>query len=75
MTSISGRLSAHLEKVTGTILSESCLRALLERKGYRYRRPKYDLGHLQDKQAKSKAADMLEELKKRSQETISSSSL
>jgi transposase len=69
------RLSAHLEKVTGTALSESRLRALLKRKGYRYRRPKYDLGHLQDKQAKSKAADVLEELKKRSQETISSSSL
>lgn len=69
------RLSAYLEKVTGTALSESRLRALLKRKGYRYRRPKYDLGHLQDKQAKSKAADVLEELKKRSQETISSSSL
>lgn len=69
------RLSAHLEKVTGTALSESRLRALLKRKGYRYRRPKYDLGHLQDKQAKSKAVDLLDELKKRSQETISSSSL
>jgi transposase len=69
------RLSAHLEKVTGIALSESRLRALLKRKGYRYRRPKYDLGHLQDKQAKSKAADLLDELKKRSQETISSSSL
>lgn len=69
------RLSAHLEKVTGIALSESRLRALIKRKGYRYRRPKYDLGHLQDKQAKSKAADMLEELKKRSSETISNSSL
>lgn len=69
------RLSAHLEKVTGIALSESRLRALLKRKGYRYRRPKYDLGHLQDKQAKSKAADVLEELKKRSSETISNSSL
>jgi hypothetical protein len=58
------RLSAHLDKVTGTALSESRLRALLKRKGYRYRRPKYDLGHLQDKQAKSKAADLLDELKK-----------
>lgn len=69
------RLSAYLEKVTGTALSESRLRALIKRKGYRYRRPKYDLGHLQDKQAKSKAAATLEELKKRSSETISNSSL
>ena len=69
------RLSAHLEKVTGIALSESRLRALIKRKGYRYRRPKHDLGHLQDKQAKSNAAEVLEELKKRSAETISNSSL
>jgi transposase len=69
------RLSAHLEKITGIVLSESRLRALIKRKGYRYRRPKHDLGHLQDKQAKAKAAEVLEELKKRSAETISNSSL
>ncbi len=69
------RLRAHLEKKTGISLSESRFRALLKRKGYRYRRPKYDLGHLQDKDAKAKAADLLEELKKRPPETISNSSL
>jgi transposase len=69
------RLSAHLEKITGIALSESRLRALIKRKGYRYRRPKHDLGHLQDKQAKAKAAEVLVELKKRSAETISNSSL
>ena len=69
------RLRAHLEKKTGIRLSESRFRALLKRKGYRYRRPKYDLGHMQDKDAKAKAQDLLEELKKRSSETISSSSL
>jgi len=69
------RLSAHLEKLTGICLSESRLRALIKRKGYRYRRPKHDLGHLQDQQAKSKAAEVLNELKKRSSETISNSSL
>jgi transposase len=69
------RLQAHLEKKTGIGLSESRFRALLKRKGYRYRRPKYDLGHLQDKDAKAKAAEVLEELKKRSSETISNSSL
>ena len=60
---------------TDNNLSESRFRALLKRKGYRYRRPKQDLGHLQDKDAKAEAAKMLEELKKRPSETISSSSL
>jgi transposase len=69
------RLRAHLEKETGISLSESRFRALLKRKGYRYRRPKHDLGHLQDKEAKADAAEVLEGLKKRSSETISSSSL
>jgi transposase len=69
------RLRLHLEKQTGILLSESRFRALLKRKGYRYRRPKYDLGHLQDQEAKAKAADLLEELKKRSSETILNSSL
>ena len=69
------RLRAHLEKKTGISLSESSFRALLKRTGYRYRRPKQDLGHLQDKQAKARAGKLLEELKKRSSETISSSSL
>jgi transposase len=69
------RLRAHLEKLTKISLSESRFRALLKRKGYRYRRPKHDLGHLQDKDAKVEAAEFLEELKKRSSETISSSSL
>jgi transposase len=48
------RLSAHMAKITGIVLSESRLRALIKRKGYRCRRPKHDLGHLQDKQAKTK---------------------
>ncbi|HSG43330.1 MAG TPA: helix-turn-helix domain-containing protein [Anaerolineales bacterium] len=69
------RLSAHLEKETGIQLSESRLRALIKRKGYRYRRPKRDLGHLQDQDAKQQAAELLEALKKRPSETISSSSL
>jgi transposase len=69
------RLRAHLEKKTGINLSESRFRALLKRKGYRYRCSKQDLGHLQDKDAKTEAADRLDALKKRSSETISSSSL
>jgi len=69
------RLQAHLEKETGIDLSEPRLRALMQRQGYRYRRPKYDLGHLQDKAAKAQAAELLNELKKRPAETILNSSL
>ena len=69
------RLRFHMEKETGVLLSESRMRALIKRQGYRYRRPKYDLGHLQDKDAKARAAEVLEGLKKRSSETISNSSL
>lgn len=69
------RLRAHLEKKTGMNLSESAFRALLKRKGYRYRRPKHDLSHLQNKEAKEQSAALLEDLKKRAAETILSSSL
>jgi len=68
------RLRAHLENKTKISLSERRFRALLKRKGHRYRRPKHDLGHLQDKDAQADAVELLEELKKRSSETISSSS-
>ena len=71
----SDRLRVHLEKETGILLSESRFRALLKKRGYRYRRPKHDLSHLQDKAAKKKAEKLLEEMKKRASETISSSSL
>jgi transposase len=71
----SDRLRAHMLKETGIDLSDSRFRALLKRKGYRYRRPKKDLGHLQDKMAKAEAEKLLDELKKRSSETISGSSL
>ena len=71
----SDRLRAHLEKETGIQLSEGRFRALLKKKGYRYRRPKYDLSHLQDKEAKKQAEKLLEEMKKRASETISNSSL
>lgn len=69
------RLRAHLEKETGIDLSEGRFRALLKQKGYRYRRPKHDLSHLQDKAAKKQAEKLLEEMKKRASETISNSSL
>ena len=71
----SDRLRAHLEKETGILLSESRFRALLKKRGYRYRRPKHDLSHLQDQKAKKRAEKLLDEMKKRASETISSSSL
>lgn len=69
------RLKAHLDQATGKPLSANRLRVLLRKLGYRYRRPKYELTHLQDGEAKEKAQELLEELKKRPSETISSFSL
>ena len=69
------RLREHLEKETGIDLSTSRFQILLKEKGYRYRRPKHDLHHLQDPTAKAQAREMLEELKKGSAETISGYSL
>ncbi len=54
----------YMKKETGIDTGDSRFRALLKRTGYRYRRPKRDLGHLQDKAAKAQAAEVLEELKK-----------
>lgn len=71
----SDRLRFHLEKETGILLSESRFRALLKKRGYRYRRPKYELNHLQDRAAKQQTEKVLEALKKRVSQTISSSSL
>jgi transposase len=71
----SDRLRAHLEKETGIWLSEGRFRALLNKRGYRYRRPKHDWSHLQDQQAKKKAEKLLDEMKKRASETISNSSV
>lgn len=69
------RLRAHLAQETGIELSEAAFRSLLKKQGYRYRRPKPDLGHLQDPEAKADADELLNWLKKRSSETISHSSL
>ena len=71
----SDRLRAHLEKETGIVLSAGRFRALMKKQGYVYRRPKHDLSHLQDQAAKQKTEEVLEELKKRASQMISSSSL
>jgi len=58
------RLAQHLASQTGIELSYERLRALLRRLGYVYRRPKRDLSHLQDADARATAQTLLEELKK-----------
>lgn len=70
-----GRLRAHLAERTGKTLSAERFRALMQRLGYVYRRPKRDLSRLQDKTAHAQAEALLEELKKEQGKTISSSSL
>lgn len=69
------RLLAYMEQETGVVMHENTLRNLLNEHDYVYRRPKHDLRHLQDKQAKAEAAEMLEMLKKKPNKAKSSFSL
>ncbi|MCX7608879.1 MAG: IS630 family transposase [Anaerolineales bacterium] len=58
------RLKAHLEQATGKRMSANRLRVVIHKQGYVYRRPKPDLRHLQDAEAKEQAQALLEALKK-----------
>lgn len=58
------RLTAHLAKVTDIELTSRSLEDLMQREGYRYRRPKYGVHHLQDADAVTTARANLAELKK-----------
>ena len=58
------RLNQHVTQVTGKQLGDERLRILLRSLGWVYRRPKEDLEHVQDQDARQKAAELLEELKK-----------
>lgn len=69
------RMRTHLEQETGIRLSERAFGDRLKAEGYVYRRPKYDVGHLQDAQAIKQAKSNLEELKKGLKQTNSSLSL
>jgi transposase len=69
------RLRDHLEAETGIQLSRGRFRILLKNRGYVYRRPKRDLTLKQDTDAKAQAAELIEELKKGRNLTISNSSL
>jgi transposase len=69
------RLCDHLEQETGICVSPNWLGVLMGREGYVFRRPKHDLSQRQDEAAKAATKAVLEELKKTSSTTISSSSL
>jgi len=69
------RLRAHMVKETGIDISGTTLRELMKKEGYRYRRPKQDLSHLQDQDAKEQADEMLKALKKGGPKQVSGSSL
>ena len=69
------RLQAHLLQETGIQVSIQWLSVVLNDLGYVYRRPKHDLTHLQDLNAKQQARELLEELKKAPKLVLSSSSL
>ena len=59
------RLLAHMEQETGVRVHENTLRNMLEELDYVLRRPKHDLGNLQDEKAKATAQEIIEDLKKK----------
>jgi len=69
------RLRSYLAQQTGIDLSERTLQDLMHRLGYRYRRPKTDLGHQQDLKLREQVKEALEELKKTPSQAILSYSL
>lgn len=69
------RLRTYLAEQTGIDLSERTLQDLMHNLGYRYRRPKTDLGHEQDPELREQVKDALQELKKVPSQAILSYSL
>jgi transposase len=69
------RLIAHMAQETGTELSVSRFQTVMRQRGYVYRRPKHDLGNLQDPAARAAAERWLDELKKAHSPANSTSSL
>lgn len=69
------RLRKYLEQQTGIKLGRSVFQELMQRLGYRYRRPKRDLGHEQDLELREQVKDALDELKKEPKQVKSSYSL
>ena len=60
------RLRLYFAEQTSILLSYTRFRALLSREGYRWKEPKHDLSHLQDRPAQETAAQVMEWLKKTS---------
>ena len=69
------RLRLHLKTRTGIELKPTQFKALLKENDFVYRRPKHDLGNLQDEKARQAAEEWLEELKKEPKKAKSTSSL
>jgi transposase len=65
------RLRLYLAEKTGIVLSYTRFRALMSREGYRWKEPKHDLSHLQDRPAQETIAQITEWLKKTSPSTPS----
>lgn len=65
------RLRLYLAEQTEILLSYTRFRALLSREGYRWKEPKHDLSHLQDRPAQETTAQIMEWLKKTSRLTPS----
>lgn len=69
------RLRQYLAKETGIMLSRSIFQDLMHDLGYRYRRPKRDLGYKQDPQLREQVKQALDEVKKEPKQVRSSYSL
>jgi transposase len=67
------RLNQHVRQRTGKQISDERLRLILLAHGWVYRRPKEDLGAMQDKEARQWAEEFLEALKKAPSESRLSS--
>ena len=69
------QLIAHLALKTEVKVSQRTFFNILEEEGYVYRRPKHILDPLQDEEAKERAIEMIDELKKKLKEPKSNFSL
>jgi len=71
----SARLMAHMKRETGVVVTERTFLNILARMDFVYRRPKHDLAPLQEKEAKERAEETVDELKKKPKEKRSNFSL
>ena len=69
------KLQKYMQEQTGITIHENTLRSRLKELGYAYLRPKHDLSALQDKEAKERAVDTLDMLKKKQRTEKSTYSL